>query len=79
MRRTLPRVRELKLIVYTPRMPGTLCRTLPRVRELKLKRTLWPHVCLQRRTLPRVRELKRRGRSQPQRAANVAPFPGCVN
>ena len=57
-RRTLPRVRELKLTWVASLVASLACRTLPRVRELKLNR-------LQRedgqfcRTLPRVRELKR--------------------
>ena len=78
MRRTLPRVRELKLMVITSIVPDSDCRTLPRVRELK---PTWTpdgkeDLC---RTLPRVRELKLRVWYQALCAARVAPFPGCVN
>ena len=77
--RTLPRVRELKLIVSHFIDSLFLCRTLPRVRELK------PQVVnrlidgLARRTLPRVRELKHEPQHLCEVACVVAPFPGCVN
>ena len=37
-RRTLPRVRELKLLRFVLGISYSLCRTLPRVRELKQER-----------------------------------------
>ena len=55
--RTLPRVRELKLLRLLPRILG-LSRTLPRVRELKRSDAYTPKGEPACRTLPRVRELK---------------------
>ena len=55
--RTLPRVRELKLVSKEPKRVE-LSRTLPRVRELKPHQPRHHPLRGHRRTLPRVRELK---------------------
>ena len=58
LRRTLPRVRELKLKTHHHPQSSPNCRTLPRVRELKLEHVVDIVDKKLGRTLPRVRELK---------------------
>ena len=78
MRRTLPRVRELKHKLNQGPRKRYVSRTLPRVRELKRK-TYSLEYLIQSRTLPRVRELKHIPHGSHLPYGSVAPFPGCVN
>ena len=76
--RTLPRVRELKLIARA-RVSDERGRTLPRVRELKRASHEVAYATSLSRTLPRVRELKLGEVGRIDFVVLVAPFPGCVN